>query len=103
DLYCQLLEETVQELKGEAPREAVWPTEVKWPVDQWLPEDYIPVEAQRIRFYRQLAGARSRYEVERVGEELLDRYGPPPHEAANLLAAFQVKMTFAEWKADLVR
>lgn len=103
DLYCQLLEEAVQELKGEATQEPLWQTEVKWPAEQWLPEEYIPIESQRIRFYRELASAREVGQIELIEDELIDRYGALPPESKLLLAGFRIKLAFAAWHADTVR
>jgi len=103
DLYCQLLEEAVMELKGEGPAEPLWPTEIKWPAEQWLPEPYVPVEAQRIHVYRALASARGLEDLDAISEELRDRYGPLPAEAVNLLNAFQVRLALAPWRVDVVR
>ncbi len=103
EMYCQLLEESVLNLRGEGPSEALWATEVKWPVDQWVPEEYVPVETQRIGFYRDLASARDRYEVERIRDELLDRYGDLPAETVNLINAFRVKTALSPWRVESVR
>ncbi|MCH8332910.1 transcription-repair coupling factor [Candidatus Sumerlaeota bacterium] len=103
DLYCKLLEEAIIEVRGKAPAEALWPTEVKWPVDQWLPESYVPVEAQRIRLYRELSAARELDQINLIDEELGDRYGSPPPETTNLLNAFRVKLAFASLHVEVVR
>ncbi|MBI3736697.1 hypothetical protein HY256_09325, partial [Candidatus Sumerlaeota bacterium] len=103
EMYCKLLEEAVMELRGEPGAEPPYPTEVKWPADQWFSEDYIPIEAQRIRFYKELAAAREQEQLDYVREELLDRYGALPPEACNLINAFRVKVALARWHVDLVR
>ncbi len=103
EMYCRLLEEAVMELRGEPPPDPPHPTEIKWPADQWLPEEFIPVEAQRIRFYKELAGARDADQLELAREEMLDRYGSIPQEATNLINAFRIKLALAAWKVDTVR
>jgi transcription-repair coupling factor (superfamily II helicase) len=93
----------VRDLRGEVQTESLWPIDVRWPVDQYLPEAYVPVESQRIRFYKDLAAARTLDELEMIREELLDRYGGLPPEGVNLLNAFQVKLALAPWHVDAVR
>jgi transcription-repair coupling factor (superfamily II helicase) len=103
DLYCRLLEEAVQEMRGGEAWEPIYQVDIKWPADQWLPETFIPVEAQRIRFYKDLASARDEDQLEMIREELLDRYGPIPAEGVNLLNAFCVKLRLAPWHVDTVQ
>jgi transcription-repair coupling factor (superfamily II helicase) len=103
EMYCRLLEEAVAELKGGGPVEPLWPTEIKWPIDQLLTEAYIPVESQRIRFYKDAAAARTRGNLEEWRMELLDRYGDLPQPAINLLNATRLKLVAAEWRVDTIR
>ncbi len=84
DLYCQMVNEAVAELKGEPVRE---PAEVKIdvPFDAHLPTDYVPREDLRLEAYRRLAEVTSQAEVADIRSEWLDRYGPIPEAAEALL------------------
>jgi len=84
DLYCQMVNEAVAELKGERIEQ---PVEIKidLPVDAHLPELYVPTEAARLEAYRRLAAVTSSKEVEAIEAEWKDRYGPVPQEAQRLL------------------
>jgi transcription-repair coupling factor (superfamily II helicase) len=103
DLYCRLLEEAVADLRGERSLEPPWPVEIRWPIDQYLPEEYIPIESQRIRFYKDLAGVRSRDDLEMLVDELVDRFGALPPHAANLVNAGRLKVSAVAWKVDTIR
>jgi transcription-repair coupling factor (superfamily II helicase) len=103
EMYCRMLEEAVQDLKGDGPLEPLWPTEIKWPVDQLLTEEYIPVESQRIRFYKDIAAARTLEQIEEWRTELLDRYGELPPPTHNLLNAARLKLAGAAWRVDTLR
>ena len=84
DMYMQLLAEAVAELRGrpiEQPKEL----KLEVPVDAHLPAAYVPRERLRLEAYRRLGGARVVSEVEALGAELADRYGPPPPPVRNLL------------------
>jgi len=84
DTYLRLLEQTVQELKGEeAPPEIH--SRLNLGLDIRIPPDYIADEHQRLRAYKQIADARDRNETERVLSELEDRYGKAPEAVHNLL------------------
>jgi transcription-repair coupling factor (superfamily II helicase) len=84
DLYCQMVNEVVAELKGEPLRE---PAEIKLdlPVDAHLPKDYVPREDLRLEAYRRLAAVTTQAEVDDIRNEWQDRYGPVPPAAAALL------------------
>jgi transcription-repair coupling factor (superfamily II helicase) len=84
DLYVKLLEQTILELRGEAPQESARAT-LNLRVDLRIPADYVPAVEQRMSLYKRASQARSRREVAALGEEIRDRYGPPPPEAATLL------------------
>ncbi len=84
DLYCQMVNEAVAELKGEPVRE---PAEVKLdlPLDAHLPPDYVAKEELRLEAYRRLAAVTTDAQVDDIALEWIDRYGPVPEPAARLL------------------
>jgi len=89
ELYLKLLERAVRELKGEGgevPREV----ELSLGLDAFLPEDYVPDEAQRLSIYRKLSEA-GPGEVEEIEEELRDRFGRLPEEAKALIEAARLR------------
>jgi transcription-repair coupling factor (superfamily II helicase) len=85
DLYVQMVNEAVAEMKGEPPRE---PAEVKLdvPTDAFLPLDYVTKEELRLEAYRRLASVSNHGEVDDIEAEWEDRYGPVPEPATHLLA-----------------
>ena len=61
ELYCQMLDEAVQQLAGEAdgrraPRRRWEPVRLDVPVDAYIPADYIPYEVAKIDVHRRIAG-----------------------------------------------
>ena len=94
DMYLRLLEETVQELKGEeAPLEIH--SALNLQLDIRIPPEYIADEHQRLRAYKRIADARDPEQAETVRAELADRYGPAP-EAVETLVRFALLKTQAE-------
>ncbi|HWP85000.1 MAG TPA: TRCF domain-containing protein, partial [Terriglobia bacterium] len=91
ELYCQMLESAVRELRGE-PAQPAFTTTINLGLDIRIPASYIPEEHQRLRMYKRLAGIRSEQERESVEQELRDRYGPPPQSVRNLLDYGQLKI-----------
>ena len=91
DLYCQMIEEAVKELQGEVVEEVLLPG-VSLPINAFIPHDYIPTEGLRIAFYKKIAACRTREDVDRVQEELEDRFGDPPKPVWNLLALMRLRI-----------
>jgi len=83
ETYCQLLEEAVAELEGQ-PATSRAEVELKLGLDLQLPPDYIPEPALRLSFYKRLAAADDDAAVERLLEEIVDRYGPAPPQLGRL-------------------
>jgi transcription-repair coupling factor (superfamily II helicase) len=84
DLYVQMVSEAVAEMKGEPLRE---PAEIKLdlPMDAHLPADYVTREDLRLEAYRRLATVVAHGDVDDIGAEWVDRYGPLPEAASALL------------------
>jgi transcription-repair coupling factor (superfamily II helicase) len=91
DMYLQILEQAVRELKGEEVKEEIDP-EIDLPVPAFFPQDYIEDINQRLVFYRRIASARSEIEVHEIGEELRDRFGSIPPAAENLFQVMNLKL-----------
>ena len=97
DLYMQLLEATVRELKGEEPEKQDIPLPtVDLPVTATIPEEYVPSEPQRILMYKKLAAVRDREDVGRLQEEFEDRFGDPPPSLWNALSLIRLRLRCQE-------
>ncbi len=93
DLYTELLEEAIAELRGKPmePEESSREPEIKTPFPAYLPETYVPDVHQRLSLYRRFSAATQESEVDRMEEELNDRFGTLPEEAQNLLWLIRIK------------
>jgi len=83
DLYCQLLERAVDELKGEAAPER-HPVVIHLGVDIKIPHSYLSDSGDRLVIYKRLAQTTEIAEVDRLEAETEDRYGHLPGPARNL-------------------
>ncbi|MCS6805331.1 MAG: transcription-repair coupling factor [Blastocatellia bacterium] len=84
ELYCQMLEQAVRELRGEQIEEPV-NTQIDLQVDIRIPQEYVPEMGQRLRLYKHVASATDERRLQELAEEMLDRYGPLPESVQNLL------------------
>ena len=91
DLYLELMEKAVRELRGEEVIEEVDP-EIFLEIPAYLPGEYIEDSTQRLSFYKRLATAQAEEQVEELRGELLDRFGPLPESAQTLLELIHVKV-----------
>jgi transcription-repair coupling factor (superfamily II helicase) len=91
DLYSKLLAEAVRELRGE-PTAAVVEPVVSMNAEGFLPDDYVPEVNQRLALYKRLAGAQSDEAVAELRAELLDRFGPLPVPAEQLLDTIRIRV-----------
>jgi transcription-repair coupling factor (superfamily II helicase) len=90
EMYVELMERTMRELKGEEVLDEVEP-EMVLGIPAYIPESYIQDTEQRLIHYRRLSSVSDAGEIESVQAELLDRYGPAPQEVENLLQVMELK------------
>jgi len=91
DMFLQLMEQAVSGLKGEPISEPLEP-EINLSLSAFLPETYIPDIDQRLSSYRRLSRMTEVKEVSEFNGELLDRFGPLPDPAGNLLLKIMLKI-----------
>jgi len=91
DMFLKLMENAVAELKGESTVEPLEP-EINLTLSAFLGESYIADIDQRMSAYRRLAKMEELSEVSDFKSELIDRYGPLPEEAQNLLLKIVLKV-----------
>jgi len=85
DLYTQMLERTVAELRGEEIEDEA-SVSLNLGVDVSIPEDYVTDMGQRLRAYKRIASARDDEALEQIRRETEDRYGRPPESVESLFA-----------------
>src|SRR5712671_2217905 len=85
DLYTQMLERTVGELRGEQIEDG--PTvSLNLGVDVAIPESYISDMGQRLRTYKRVSSARDEEALSAIRAETEDRYGRIPEPVEDLFA-----------------
>ena len=94
DLYNKLLEEAVAELKGQ-PMQRLPETKIELDAEYFLPDQYINDRQQKVDIYRRLADSRTLADVEKLRDEITDRFGKMPQQATNLVEAAAVKVLAA--------
>lgn len=98
DLYNELLEEAIHDMRGEVMDQEIEP-EVNIPVPSYLPEEYIPATPLRLVFYKRFSLANTPEELDHVYHELRDRFGPVPDPVRNLYEIVAVKIALRQMRA----
>jgi len=106
DLYLDLLQQTVGDLKlqaagqeGTPPPTAANDCEVKLRLSAYLPDSYIADTAQRYQMYRRIANLRhgGAAEADDLRAELEDRFGTLPPECETLLRTIELQRRLSPW------
>ncbi|WP_229820619.1 DEAD/DEAH box helicase, partial [Salinibacterium amurskyense] len=94
DLYLRMIGEAVSTFRGDVA-EGQTELRLELPVDASIPEDYVESERLRLEAYQKLSTASSPSaaadSIDRVLEELTDRYGEPPEEVKHLIAVSRLR------------
>ncbi len=99
ELYCQLLENAVRNLKNEPLREQPH-VAVDLPVSAFFPDDYIPPGRTKIEIYRRMSSLGSLDELAEFKTELRDRFGPIPTDSDQLMQLREVQIMAAKWTVN---
>lgn len=90
DLYCKMLNQAIEVLKGETPEED-FETKIDLMCDAFVPASYIKNETLKMDIYKRIAGIETNEEYEDMQDELIDRFGDIPSQVENLLQVVLLK------------
>ncbi|MCJ9668569.1 MULTISPECIES: transcription-repair coupling factor [unclassified Neorhizobium] len=92
ELYQQMLEEAVAEVKGDDEiTDTGWSPQISVGITVMIPETYVPDLHLRMGLYRRLGEVTDLSEIDGFGAEMVDRFGPMPVEVQNLLKVVYIK------------
>jgi transcription-repair coupling factor (superfamily II helicase) len=95
ELYQQMLEDAVNDLRREArqeaPAERDWTPNISLGLPVLIPDDYVADLPVRLGLYRRIGSLTSDAETEALAAELVDRFGKLPSEVDNLLNTVSLK------------
>jgi transcription-repair coupling factor (superfamily II helicase) len=91
DMYMEMLEKAVAELKGGEIREETEP-EIRLQLTALIPEHYIPDITLRLSIYKRLSALRGIKELNEFSAEMTDRFGRIPEEVVNLIHVIRIKI-----------
>ncbi len=101
ELYCQLLEKAVRQLKKEPIPVAV-DVDIRLPGRGYLPDEYLDDRRLKIDVYRRLARIETFQQLHEMQEEMIDRFGPLPDVVQDLFQRLELKLDAATWEISAV-
>jgi transcription-repair coupling factor (superfamily II helicase) len=91
EMYCQLLEEAVRQMKNE-PRPTQPEAHVDIGISAFIPKQYIAGDRQRMDVYRRLTRCTSIEMLMMLEQDLTDAFGDPPRQAVLLFALTELRL-----------
>lgn len=98
DLYNELLEDAVHDIRGEDQEDDFEP-EVNIAIATYIDEDYIESTSLRLMFYKRFSLARTLEELGHIHQEMIDRFGNPPEAVLNLRGIVAIKIGLRQLRA----
>jgi len=96
ELYVELMEKTIRELKGEKVEEKEIKPEINFGLSAFIPDTYIADEHRRLMTYKRISLTAAEEELASLKDELIDCYGVIPSEVQNLIEVISIRNTLKE-------
>lgn len=100
DLYLELLQNTVSDLKRQGDQKEITESidpEINLLISAYIPDKYIADTPQRYIAYRKIAALADTAELDDLVAELQDRYGSLPEETENLFEIMKLKIKMKDF------
>ena len=99
ELYTELMEKTIREIKGEKTEEEELLPEIQLGISAFIPEEYVQDVQQRLVLYKRISLASNDEELSEIKNEMKDCYGDLPGNAENLLQIISIRNALKPLKA----
>ncbi|MDD3150340.1 MAG: transcription-repair coupling factor [Candidatus Gastranaerophilales bacterium] len=102
DMYCSLLEDAVNSLKGYKEKKKEQ-TIIDINITAYLPDEWTGSKDQKIIEYKRLADVNSFRELELISQEWEDRFGKIPEPAQNLINIIKLRLQASKLEIQQIR
>lgn len=100
ELYTELMEQTIKEIKGEYTGAEEFRPEINLGISAFIPSDYMPDEHLRLTHYKRISLASSDEELSAIREELLDSHGRLPEPVEHLFSIIGIRNSLIRLKVQ---
>lgn len=90
EMYLELLEDAIKEVKGKEPDDKIEP-DINVRIPALIPDSYIPDIRVRLSYYKALADIASPDDIDRIEDELRDQFGKIPDQVLNLMGLMLIR------------
>jgi len=94
EMYCQLLEEAVNDLKNAKPVRSL-ETTIDIGIKGSIPKGYVPSDTRRMDAYRRISRANDHATLQQIEDDLTSAYGEPPRSTRLLLQLADLQVSAA--------
>lgn len=101
DMYCQIIKEEIDKLKGEKIEEDI-NVQIDLPVSAYIPKNYIESEKERINIYKTLGSAENPDEIDEIRDKMNQRYKKMPPVVNNLVNIARIKYLLRKAKIEKI-
>lgn len=91
ELYLELLDDTIRNLKGEPSKENEIEPEINLRIPALIPDKYIPDIRTRLFYYKRLSEIKTQEALEEIENELRDQFGKLPEPVSNLMGLMLIR------------
>ena len=102
DTYCQLLEETVNELRGEKIK-LNKPAVVDINITAYIPDEWVGSKEQKMIEYKRLSDVKNETELNYIVSEWKDRFSRIPEEVQNLIKLIRIRLAATDCGITIIR
>jgi transcription-repair coupling factor (superfamily II helicase) len=92
ELYCRILKEAIDEIKGTAPAPKPGETHCEFVLPAFITTEYIPDGPTRVSVYQELSAVETLPALSSLQQSVTDRFGPMPQEVASLFIIMKIKV-----------
>ncbi|MDH5717444.1 MAG: transcription-repair coupling factor [Spirochaetia bacterium] len=100
ELYLSMLQDKIAEMKHEEKEH--FQSMVSIPQDFFFPDSYISDTAQKMEFYKKFFSSQTIEELEKVQEEMTDRFGISPENVQAMLSQAAVQILSSQLRLDKI-
>jgi transcription-repair coupling factor (superfamily II helicase) len=91
ELYLELLQEVLHELRGAPVENKEVEPEMNLKIPALIPDSYVPDIRSRLGIYRQLSNISGLNDIDQIETDLRDQYGAPPEPVLNLFGVMVIR------------
>lgn len=92
EMYCRILKEAINEMKGNETSPAIQNTAIEIPMEAYIPTAYVNDGPARVLLYQELSSLTGIEMVTEFEKTVIDRFGPLPQTVNSLIIIVKIRI-----------